>query len=58
MATKSIIKNVDIKTPKLRKNFVEALENAENKKSKQVIISRTISTVTGDKIKELFGDKE
>lgn len=55
MATKSILKNVDINEKKLGKSLIVALENASNKRSKQVTISRTYSDVRGEKIKEIFG---
>ena len=57
MATKSILKNVNIKNPKLGKSLVVALENASGKKSKDVTLSRTYSDIRGEKIKEIFGKK-
>lgn len=57
MATKSILKNVDIKDCKLSKSLVLALENASNKKAKDVTLSRTYEDVRGEKIKEIFGKK-
>jgi hypothetical protein len=57
MATKSILKNVDIKEKKLGKSLVVALENAAGKRSKNVTLSRTYSDIRGDKIKEIFGHK-
>lgn len=57
MATKSILKNVDIRDKKLGKSLVVALENASGKKSKKVTLSRTYSDVRGDVIKEIFGKK-
>ena len=36
MATKSILKNVDIKDKKLAKSLITALENAKGKKAKDV----------------------
>ena len=47
MATKSILKNVNIKNPKLGKSLVVALENASGKKSKDVTLSRTYSDIRG-----------
>jgi len=55
MATKSILKNVDIKDRKLARSFIYALEKAQSKKSKEVHLSRTCSEATGDEIKKLFG---
>ena len=57
MATKSILKNVDVKDKNLAKSLVSALENASKKKSKDVSLSRTYSDVRGEKIKDIFGSK-
>lgn len=57
MATKSILKNVDIKQKKLGKSLIVALENASGKTSKNVSLSRTYSDVRGEKIQEIFGKK-
>lgn len=56
MATKSILKNVDVKDKKLAKSLVVALENAANKKSQSVSLSRTYTDIKSDKIKEIFGN--
>lgn len=58
MATKSIMKNVDIRDKKLCRAFVDALENAEGKKSKEVVLSRTFKEISGDKIKKIFGESK
>lgn len=57
MATKSILKNVDIKEKKLGKSLIVALENAAGKSAKNVTLSRTYSDIKGEKIKEIFGTK-
>ena len=57
MATKSILKNVDIKDKKLGKSLVVALENAAGKHAKSVTLSRTYKDIRGDKINEVFGKK-
>lgn len=57
MATKSILKNVDVKDQRMGKSLVVALEQASNKRSKNVVISRTYSDIKGDKINEIFGKK-
>lgn len=54
MATKSILKNVDIKDKKLGKSLVVALENAAGKRSKEVQLSRTYEDVRGEKLRKLF----
>ena len=54
MATKSILKNVDIKDRKLGKSLVIALENAAGKRSKDVQLSRTYEDARGEKLRSLF----
>ena len=55
MATKSILKNVDIKDKKLGKSLVIALENAAGKRSRDVQLSRTYEDVRGDKLRSILG---
>ena len=55
MATKSVLKNININEKHLGRNFVSALENAENKSYKEVVISKSYSTLKRDQIKSLFG---
>lgn len=57
MATKSILKNVDVKDRKMGKSLVVALEQAEKKHAKNVVISRTYSDIRGSRIKDIFGNK-
>lgn len=54
MATKSILKNVDIKDKKLGKSLVIALEHAAEKHAKDVQLSRTYEDVRGDKLNAIF----
>lgn len=54
MATKSILKNVDIKDKNLGKSLVLALENASGKKSKDVQLSRTYEDVRGEKLRSIL----
>lgn len=54
MATKSILKNIDIKDKKLGKSLVIALENASGKHSKDVQLSRTYEDVRGEKLRSIF----
>lgn len=58
MATKSILKNVNINDRHLGRNFVSALENAESKSSKEIVISKSCSVVKRDQVKSLFGAKK
>lgn len=55
MATKSICKNITIKDKNLGRSLVNALENAQNKTSKNVIYSKMVKEIKGEKIKDLFG---
>ena len=57
MATKSILKNINIKDKRLARTFVEALSEAENSKYIPPKLSRDCHEVTNDKIKEFFGKK-
>lgn len=54
MATKSILKNVDIKDRKLGKSLVIALEHAAGKHAKDVTLSRTYEDAKGEKLKSIF----
>lgn len=56
MATKSIYKSVSIKNRSLGNGLVSALENAKNKKAKQVLISKKVVDIKKDKIREIFGN--
>lgn len=57
MATKSITKNVVIRTKPLTRNFVRALENAEGKSSKTVVVDKTVHEIKGDTLREMFEKK-
>lgn len=54
MATKSILKNINIEDKRLARTFVEALSKAENTKYKSAQLTRECEEITGDKIKEFF----
>jgi len=56
MATKSILKNVDICDKSLSKSFVDALENAHKKVAKEVILSKQCTNVNRQDIKKMFGE--
>ena len=58
MATKSILKNVQINKKDMAKSLVSALDNAEKKSSKDVILNRALDEVKGKDIKVLFGDSK
>lgn len=57
MATKSILKEVNIKDKKLAHTFVEALGQAENTRYESVPLTRECIQLTGDEIKDFFGKK-
>ena len=57
MATRSMLKTVDIKTKKLGRNFVAALEKAESREVRDVPYSRNVDYLQKDKIKDFFGEK-
>lgn len=54
MATKSILKNINIKGRKQTKQFVDALEHAQQHKGKEVTMTRTVNEIKGDKVKAFF----
>lgn len=56
MATKSILKNIDIKEKSMGRSIILALENAEGKKEKEIKLSRSCKEIKGSKIKDIFGD--
>ncbi|MBU3878417.1 hypothetical protein HGO97_021675 [Faecalicatena sp. AGMB00832] len=55
MATKSILKNVNIKDKRLARTFIDALSEAEKTKYDPPKLSRECRELTDDKIKEFFG---
>ena len=57
MATKSILKSIDIKDRATANAFINALENASGKKSKQVQHTRVCTDANRDEIRKMFGDK-
>lgn len=57
MATKSITKNVVMRSKPLAENFVRALENAQGKVSKPVELQKTVHELKGDTLREIFGKK-
>lgn len=55
MATKSFLKNIVIKDRKSASTFIDALENAEGKKKKDVKLDKRVEYVDDSKkIKEMF----
>lgn len=56
MATKSIYKNINIKNKSVCRSLIKALENAKNKQSKEVVLSKKCIELKGSDIKKIFGD--
>lgn len=54
MATKSILKEINIKDKKLAHTFVEALGQVESARYESTSLSRKCTQITGDKIKDFF----
>lgn len=57
MATKSILKNITIRDPATSYSLIQALENAKNKGSKKIQLTKTVVTADRDRIRKLFGEK-
>ena len=55
MATKSVLKNVDIKTRESALALVNALENAKGKHAQHVEKTRTFSDANREEIRKMFG---
>ena len=58
MATKSVLKNIDVKTRDSALALVNALENAKGKHSQNVVPSRTFSYANKDEIRKMFEAKK
>lgn len=56
VATKSVLKNIDIKTRDSALALVNALENAKGKHTQFVKKNRTFSDAGRDEIHKMFGD--
>ena len=58
MATKSILKSVEIKNKETAVSLISALENAKGKHAKPVVIQRSFSDASRDEIRKMFGNRE
>lgn len=54
MATNSITKNVTIRSSHLARSLADALEHAEHKRGKQIVIKKR--EVQGEEIRKILGD--
>lgn len=57
VATKSILRNVNIRDRKGAAALARAMENAASVKSRPVEMSRPVSEATKDEIRKMFGDR-
>ena len=57
MATKSILKNINVRGRKQIKMLADAMEHAEAFQGKEVTMSRPVSEIKGDKIKDFFNGR-
>lgn len=58
MATKSVLKNIDVKTRKSAYALVNALENAQGKHAQPVVNNRTFSDASKEEIRKMFGSNK
>ena len=58
MATKSVLKNIDVKTRNSALALVNALENAKGKHAQPVPKTRTFSDASKEEIHKMFGSKK
>ncbi len=59
MATKSFLKNITINNRKQADRFLNALENAEKKKSKRIVIDKRVEDVKdSEQIRKIFSKKQ
>jgi len=56
MATNSVLKNIDIREKHLGRTLVEALENAMDKGSKDVVVKKTVTRANKDQVLKFFGE--
>ena len=54
MATKSMLKTINIRDTKLASKFAKALEKSQTIKGKEVEITRKFTELKGDKVKSFF----
>lgn len=58
MATKSILKDIDIREKNMGRDFVNALENAKGKARKKIDYQKMCSNVKRSQIKAMFGAED
>lgn len=55
MATKSVLKSIEIRDKKTAQALISALENAKGKHAKPVEHQRAFSDATRDEVRKIFG---
>lgn len=55
MATKSILKDINIRDRHSTRKLIDALEGSKSKKVKEIKMTKTVKDVPKDKIKAIFG---
>ena len=58
MATKSVLKTINIKEKATCRSLINALEHAENKSSQPVQFSRPVRVADHELAKKLFGENK
>lgn len=56
MATKSFLKEINIKDPKVARNFAKALEKIESKETPTQSYSKNVKKLSRSQIRKVFGD--
>ena len=56
MATKSILKNINVRGHGQVRRLADAMEKAENFKGKPVAMSHTVTDIKGEQIKEFIAE--
>lgn len=58
MATKSILKNITLKSPRQCHSLVRALEGSHKSNPKPVDYQRPVKTLSPEEIRQIFGVRE
>lgn len=58
MATKSVLKTVDVKSKNAALSLVNALENAKGKHTQHVKTTRTFSDANREEMRKMFGESK
>ncbi len=56
MATKSVLKDVDIRDKDMARLLVEALESSENRVSKEICFNKNVNEIDKSQIINIFGE--